>query len=122
MKIFSSIAAKIWGGYFQTYYPVSMALFTERQQPSHVWHWSPTKINLSLTKSLIVSGLSSLGVQGVPCLPHILADQLTLSQSRGRLCPIDNTPPLRFSNLPTALYKTTIMVKYERSDLACSCV
>ena len=41
------------GAYCPTCYPVPTALHTGRQRPSQVWHWSPTKINLSLTKSLI---------------------------------------------------------------------
>ena len=34
-----------------------------------------------------VPGLSSLGVPGLPLHPQILADQLTLSQPGGTLCP-----------------------------------
>ena len=37
---------------------------------------------LVLTSFRSISGLSSLGVPGVPCHPQILADQLTLSQPR----------------------------------------
>ena len=49
-----------------------------------------------------MSGLSSLGVPGVPWHPQILAHQLTLNQG-GRLCPHITTGTPGFSDLPTAL-------------------
>ena len=53
-----------------------------------------------------ITGLSSLGVLGVPWHPQILADQLTLSQPGGEdyaHCITTGTPG--FSDLPTALYE-----------------
>ena len=54
---------------------------------------------------IVYSGVLSLGVPGVPWLPTILANQLTLSQpgERGRLCPPNNTGTPGFSDPPTAL-------------------
>ena len=51
------------------------------------------------------SGVSSLGVPGVPRHPQILEDQLTLSQpgGGGRLCPPNNAGTPGFSDLPTAV-------------------
>ena len=63
------------------------------------------------------AGVSSLGVLGVPWLPQILADQLTLSQPgttrEGKLYPPHHYSPQPpgFSHLPTALYGTYIANK-----------
>ena len=52
-----------------------------------------------------VTGLSSLGVPGVPWHTQILADQLTLFQPGGTdYAHLITTGTPRFSDLPTALY------------------
>ena len=64
LTVLFSISGKFWGVYINH--------LKEDDFPPH-------------PKSLVIftAGLSSLGVPGVPWHPHILADQLTLSQSRG---------------------------------------
>ena len=52
----------------------------------------------------VYSGVSSLGLPGVPWHPQILADQLTLSQPGGTdYAHHSTTSPPGFSDLPTAL-------------------
>jgi hypothetical protein len=59
---------------------------------------------LATLTSHLESGLSSLGVPGVPWHPQISSDQLTLSQPRGAdYAHQKNTGTLGFSDLPTAL-------------------
>ena len=54
-----------------------------------------------------ISGVSSLGVPGVPWHPQILADRLSLSQPRGTdYVHLITTGTPGFSNLPTALNLT----------------
>ena len=45
------------------------------------------KLLLILRLALAISGVSSLGVPGMPWHPQILADQLTLSQPGGQIMP-----------------------------------
>ena len=63
------------------------------------------KENLNSFKSIVVLGMSSLGVPGVPWHPQSLADQLTLSQPRGTdYAHLITTGTPGFSDLPTALH------------------
>ena len=57
----------------------------------------------------VITGVSSPGVPGAPRDPQILADQLTLSQPGGRLCPSNNTG---FSDLPTALHRQLLATNW----------
>ena len=56
------------------------------------------------------AGLSETGVPGVTWHPPILADQLTLSQPGGRLCPTNNTGTPGFSDLPAVLILCEIAI------------
>ena len=55
--------------------------------------------------SVFITGLSSLGVPGVPWHTQILADQLTLSEpGETNYVNLITTDTPGFSDLPTALY------------------
>ena len=59
---------------------------------------------LLATWPICISGVSSLGVPGVPWHPQILADQLTLSQPGGtNYAHLITTGTPGFSDIPTAL-------------------
>ena len=60
-------------------------------------------LTLHVSMHCSTAGLLSLELPGVPWHPQILADQLTVSQPGGRLCPPNNNCTPRFSELPTAL-------------------
>ena len=67
------------------------------------------------------SGLSSLGVPGVPGHTQILADQLTLFQPGGRdYAPLITAGTPGFSDLPTALgCRYVFKSGWESSNAAC---
>ena len=54
---------------------------------------------------------------GMPGVPKIFADQLTLSQPGGKLCPPNNTGTPGFSDLPTAL-----ITLYNKGVIKCKAV
>ena len=76
--------------------------------------WNPAKLDFfkAVEKGchwISSQGCRPRGVPGAPWDPQILADQLTLSQPGGRLCPPNNTG---FSDLPTALHRQLLATNW----------